>query len=109
MKRTAVAFAGLAVVLFFAPINTAFACGSDSSCRVGKCKSGSCGHCGSDSDCKGHSKCHSGMCNSCGSDSNCAVGKCKSGQCGACGSDSDCKGGKCKSGQCSNRDDYTRG
>lgn len=109
MKRTLVAFAGLAAVLFLAPVNAAYACGSDSDCKVGKCSSGKCGNCGSDSDCKGHSKCSSGKCNSCGSDSDCAVGKCSSGQCGSCGSDSDCKGGKCSSGKCSNKDNYTQG
>ncbi len=56
MKRTLVAFAGLAAVLFLAPVNAAYACGSDSDCKVGKCSSGKCGNCGSDSDCKGHSK-----------------------------------------------------
>ena len=50
MKRTALAFAGLAVVLFFAPINAAWACGSDSDCKVGHCSGGKCGSCGSDSD-----------------------------------------------------------
>ena len=109
MKRTGIALAGLAVVLFLAPVNAAFACGSDSDCKVGKCSSGKCGNCGSDSDCKGHSKCSSGKCNSCGSDSDCGVGKCSSGQCGSCGSDSDCKGGSCSSGKCSNKDNYTKG
>lgn len=61
MKRTAIAFAGLAAVLFFAPVNAAYACGSDSACKVGKCSSGTCGSCGSDSDCKG-GKCSSGKC-----------------------------------------------
>jgi len=57
-------------------------CGFDSDCSHGKCKSGKCGGCGFDSECKGW-------------------GKCKSGQCGACGFDSECKGfGKCKSGKC---------
>ena len=109
MKRASLIIAGLSALLAVIPLNTAYACGSDSDCKVGKCSSGKCGNCGSDSDCKGHSKCSSGKCNSCGSDSDCGVGKCSSGKCGNCGSDSDCKGGSCSSGKCSNRDDYTKG
>jgi hypothetical protein len=106
MKRLTLALSVLAAVLLVAPIQSAYACGSDSDCKVGKCSSGKCGNCGSDSDCKGHSKCSGGHCNACGSDSECAVGHCSGGKCGSCGSDSDCKGGRCSSGKCSNRDDY---
>lgn len=109
MKRSQLVVAGLSALLLVVPFSAAYACGSDSDCKVGKCSSGKCGNCGSDSDCKGHSKCSSGKCNSCGSDSDCGVGKCSSGQCGSCGSDSDCKGGRCSSGKCSNKDDYTKG
>jgi hypothetical protein len=73
-----------------APISSAFACSSDSNCKVGKCSGGKCGSCNSDSDCKGHSKCSGG-------------------KCGSCNSDSDCKGGKCSGGKCSNKDDFLKG
>jgi hypothetical protein len=109
MKRITIALAALAALLFFAPTPSAFACGSDSDCKVGHCSGGKCGNCGSDSDCKGHGHCSGGKCNACGSDSDCAVGHCSGGHCGACGSDSDCKGGRCSGGQCSNKDDYLKG
>ncbi len=109
MKRASLVLAGLAALLWLAPASTAWACGSDSDCKVGHCSGGKCGNCGSDSDCKGHSKCSGGKCGNCGSDSDCAVGHCSSGKCGSCGSDSDCKGGKCSGGKCSNKDDYLKG
>lgn len=57
-------------------------CGFDSDCPHGKCKSGKCGGCGFNSDCKGW-------------------GVCKSGWCGGCNFDSECKGfGKCSSNKC---------
>ena len=57
-------------------------CSFNSDCSHGKCKSGKCGACGFNSDCKGW-------------------GKCAKGQCGACSFDSECKGfGKCSSGKC---------
>lgn len=58
-------------------------CSFNSDCPYGQCKSGECGGCSFDSDCKGW-------------------GKCKGGQCGSCGFDSDCKGfGSCSGGRCS--------
>jgi hypothetical protein len=107
MKKLNLVVLAMSAVLALAPA-VAFACGSDSDCKVGHCSSGQCGHCGSDSDCKGWGHCSSGMCNSCGSDSDCAVGHCSGGKCGSCGSDSDCKGGRCSSGKCSNKDDFLK-
>jgi len=57
-------------------------CSFDSDCPHGKCKSGKCGGCGFDSDCKGWGKCKDGWCGSCGFDSDCKdFGGCSSGQC----------------------------
>jgi hypothetical protein len=58
--------------------------------------------CNFDSDCKGYGKCKGGSCGNCGFDSDCNIGKCASSHCGACNFDSDCKGGKCASNRCSN-------
>src|SRR6476619_4815976 len=88
MTELALVLMAVSAVLVLAPA-VAFACGSDSDCKIGHCSGGSCGHCGSDYDCTGRSRCSSG-------------------KCGSCRSDSDCKGGRCSSGKCSNRDDYLR-
>jgi len=61
MKRASLVVAGLSVLLFVIPFHSAYACGSDSDCKVGHCSSGKCGSCGSDSDCKGGT-CSSGKC-----------------------------------------------
>jgi hypothetical protein len=76
-------------------------CNSDSDCQGhGKCSSGSCNHCGSDSECK-TGQCKNGMCGSCNSDSQCnGNGKCSNGQCGSCGSDSECPSHTCSGGRC---------
>lgn len=57
-------------------------CSFNSDCPYGTCKSGRCGGCSFQSDCKGW-------------------GKCANGWCGACSFQSDCKGfGGCRSGRC---------
>ena len=57
-------------------------CSFDSDCSHGKCRSGKCGGCSFNSDCKGW-------------------GICKDNQCGNCNFNSDCKGfGSCSSNKC---------
>jgi hypothetical protein len=61
MKRASLVLAALAALILLVPAGAAYACGSDSDCKVGHCSSGKCGSCGSDSDCKGGT-CSGGKC-----------------------------------------------
>lgn len=65
----------------YAPVKK---CSFNSDCPYGKCKSGQCGGCDFNSDCKGWGKCKSGRCGACDFASDCGkagFGSCSSGSC----------------------------